>query len=79
MDDFGTQDIENELFGSMNPSGTSDAELLKHALLNEKASPDVLAYDNDLITRIESHIDYQVCYLQSNHSITTPLQPHYPY
>lgn len=72
MDNFGTQDIENELFGSINnPSGTSDAELLKYALLNEKASPDVLAYEDDLITRIESHIDYQVRSLQFNHSIAT--------
>jgi hypothetical protein len=40
-------------------SGVSDAALLQAALKNEKASPEILQYDADLVSRIESQIDYQ--------------------
>lgn len=42
-------------------SGRSDQELLKTAYINEKAAPEVLPFQEDLISRIEAQIDYQVC------------------
>lgn len=41
-------------------SGRSDIELLRAAVLNEKAAPELLHYEADLIGRIEQLIDYQV-------------------
>ena len=41
-------------------SGRSDAEELKGALMNEKASPEILQFQTDLVGRIEMRIDYQV-------------------
>ena len=41
-------------------TGRSDAEELKGALMNEKASPEILQYETDLIERIEMSMDYQV-------------------
>ena len=41
-------------------SGRSDHEALKMAVMNEKSSPEILEFQEDLITRIEAQIDYQV-------------------
>lgn len=41
-------------------SGRSDAEQLKGALMNEKASPEILHFETDLVARIEQNVDYQV-------------------
>lgn len=49
--------------GAPSTSGRGDAsdiELLKQALLNEKASPEILQFQTDLILRVEAIIDYQV-------------------
>lgn len=46
--------------GPASTSGRSDAELLKSALTNEKAAPEILQFETDLIGRIESNMDYQV-------------------
>ncbi|PSC76212.1 DNA replication complex GINS SLD5 [Micractinium conductrix] len=45
--------------GPASTSGRSDAELLKSALMNEKAAPEILAFETDLIARIEQNMDYQ--------------------
>lgn len=45
--------------GPASTSGRSDAELLKGALMNERAAPEILAYETDLIARIEQNMDYQ--------------------
>lgn len=60
-----TQDTVAEEFdflqtGPASTSGRSDAELLKSALMNEKASPEILQYETDLIGRVEQNMDYQV-------------------
>jgi hypothetical protein len=58
-----TQDTAEVDFLQTNPastSGRSDAEQLKGALMNEKAAPEILQYETDLIGRIESNMDYQV-------------------
>lgn len=61
MDNSGTQDEFDFLAsGPASTSGRSDAELLKGALMNERASPEVLQFETDLISRIEQNIDYQV-------------------
>lgn len=41
-------------------SGRSDQEALKIALINEKSSPEILMFQEDLVSRIEAQIDYQV-------------------
>lgn len=41
-------------------SGRSDHEALKMAVMNEKSSPEILEFQEDLISRIEAQIDYQV-------------------
>lgn len=46
--------------GPASTSGRSDAEALLSAVQNEKASPEVLAFETDLISRIEQNMDYQV-------------------
>lgn len=69
MEGFGTQELENELYSQGAPI-YSDAELLKHAVLNEKSAPEILQYEEDLITRIESHLDYQVRLLKKKVVIT---------
>ncbi|KAL6785440.1 hypothetical protein ACKKBG_A00255 [Auxenochlorella protothecoides x Auxenochlorella symbiontica] len=40
-------------------SGRSDQEALKIALINEKSSPEILMFQEDLVSRIEAQIDYQ--------------------
>lgn len=45
--------------GPASTSGRSDAEQLKGALQNERASPEILAFETDLIGRIEQNMDYQ--------------------
>ena len=58
-----TQDTAEVDFLQTNPastSGRSDAEQLKGALMNEKAAPEILQYETDLVGRIESNMDYQV-------------------
>lgn len=56
-----TQETEFDFLqtGPASTSGRSDAEQLKSALQNEKAAPEVLQYDTDLIARIEQNLDYQ--------------------
>lgn len=53
-------DFNFQQTGSTSTSGRSDAEQLKSALQNEKAAPEVLQYETDLIARIEQNLDYQV-------------------
>lgn len=61
MDPSGTQEEFDFLAsGPASTSGRSDAELLKSALMSERASPEVLQFETDLIARIEQNIDYQV-------------------
>ena len=61
MEASGTQEEFDFLAsGPASTSGRSDAELLKGALMNERASPEVLQFETDLISRIEQNIDYQV-------------------
>ena len=58
-----TQDTAEFDFLQSNPastSGRSDAEQLKSALMNEKAAPEILQFETDLVGRIESNMDYQV-------------------
>jgi hypothetical protein len=38
----------------------SDYELLKYALQNEKASPEILQYENDLVQRVYMQLEHQV-------------------
>jgi hypothetical protein len=40
-------------------SDHSDATLLKHALMNEKAAPEILAYEGDLVERINLQLEHQ--------------------
>ena len=54
-----TAGVEFLQSGPPSRSGRSDAELLKQALLNEKAAPEILQFETDLISRIEGLIDYQ--------------------
>ena len=60
METQGTDDFDFLASGPASTSGRSDAELLKSALMNEKASPEVLAFETDLVGRIEQNMDYQV-------------------
>lgn len=61
MEGSGTQEEFDFLAsGPASTSGRSDAELLKGALMNERASPEVLQFETDLISRIEQNVDYQV-------------------
>ena len=46
--------------GQASTSGRGDVELLRQAVMNEKAAPELLAFETDLIGRIEAMIDYQV-------------------
>lgn len=61
-----TQEIADDFdflqSGPASTSGRSDAELLKSALMNEKAAPEILQFETDLIERIESNMDYQVSF-----------------
>lgn len=47
--------------GPASTSGRSDAEQLKSALMNEKAAPEILQFETDLVNRIEATMDYQAC------------------
>jgi hypothetical protein len=49
---FGTQAEEDHDF--------TDYELLKQALMNEKASPEILQFENNLIERIYHWLEHQV-------------------
>lgn len=53
---------EYNLIASDQPSvsGRKDIDLLRQAVMNEKVSPELLHFEEDLIHRIEAMIDYQV-------------------
>lgn len=57
--EYGSQ-AYNEGTPGASSSADSDAELLKQALMNEKASPEILAYEADLVERIYLQLDHQV-------------------
>ena len=44
-------------------SDMNDYMSLKRALMNEKASPEILEFEADLLTRLTYHIEQQVCML----------------
>lgn len=61
---FRAMDSQADFLASSAPSTSgrgdaSDIELLKQAVLNEKASPEILQFQTDLVSRVEAHIDYQ--------------------
>jgi len=39
---------------------TTDAELLKRAWRNEKAAPEILRYESDLVSRVKKVIQFMV-------------------
>ena len=57
-DDFQQTAVDREPGGA---AGRSDVDLLRQAVMNEKAAPELLHYETDLINRIEQMLDYQVC------------------
>lgn len=56
---------DSQAFSIGTPSASAvdntDYELLKNALMNEKASPEILPFEEDLIQRINYLLDHQVC------------------
>jgi hypothetical protein len=56
--DFGSQP---SALGSQDPAAAaaSDALLLKHALMNERAAPELLPYEADLVERVQLQLDHQ--------------------
>lgn len=45
----------------------TDYDLLKKALMNEKASPEILPYQHDLLSRLYIRIDQQVRHIQQGY------------
>lgn len=60
MDEDALRRLNEDLGPQQEYEERSDTELLKMALVNEKACPEILPFQTDLIGRIESVIDYQV-------------------
>jgi hypothetical protein len=44
----------------------TDYELLKHALQNEKAAPELLPYEDELVQRVYLQLEHQVGSLYKN-------------
>lgn len=55
-----TQDFQDTAGQTASTSGRGDVELLRQAVMNEKAAPELLQFETDLISRIEAMVDYQV-------------------
>jgi len=59
MNGFGSQPLS---FGSQGEPTLdhTDYELLKHALQNEKAAPELLPYEDELVQRVYLQLEHQV-------------------
>jgi len=57
-DGFGSQSLSIGTPGASTVD-LSDYELLKNVLMNEKASPEVLPYEDDLVARIYLQLEHQ--------------------
>ncbi|KAK9819598.1 hypothetical protein WJX72_000134 [[Myrmecia] bisecta] len=66
-----TQDFADTPYNTVDeavPSGQSDAGLMKQMLINEKAAPEILTYQADLVARLEELIENQDQRIQDNDS-----------
>ena len=54
---------------------TTDAELLKRAWRNEKAAPEILRYESDLVSRVKKVIQFLVRNRYFSHLKPTPPNP----
>ena len=57
--DFGSQPSALGSQGGDAAAAASDAALLKHALMNERAAPELLPYEADLVERVQLQLDHQ--------------------
>ena len=70
-DDFGSQPLSIGTPGA-STLDYSDYELLKQALMNEKAAPELLPFEGDLVERVGQQLEHTVSTAPLMGKITRP-------